>query len=59
MITVYMISAKLEQYTSMVDLIGHAGHLQETEYDKVDALETTSLHGGCCLGLAEFIVTWR
>ncbi len=59
MITVYMISAKLEQYTCMVDLIGHAGHLQETEYDKVDALETTSLHGGCCLGLAEFIVTWR
>jgi hypothetical protein len=59
MITVYMISAKLEEYTCMVDLIGHSGHLQETEYDKGDALETTCLHGGCCLGLAEFIVTWR
>ncbi len=59
MITVYMISAKLEQYTCMVHLIGHAGHLQETEYDKGDALETMCLHGGFCLGLAEFIVMWR
>ncbi len=59
MITVYIIFAKLEQYTCMVDLIGGAGHLQETEYDKGDALQTTCLHGGCCLGLAEFIVTRR
>ncbi|KAH9532406.1 hypothetical protein CY35_19G091900 [Sphagnum magellanicum] len=31
MITVYMISAKSEHYTCMVDLLGHAGHLQEAE----------------------------
>jgi hypothetical protein len=59
MITVYMIFAKVEQYTCMIDLIGGAGHLQETEYDKGDALQTMCLHGGCCLGLAEFIVTRR
>ncbi len=27
----YMISAKLEHYTCMVNLLGHAGHLQEAE----------------------------
>jgi pentatricopeptide repeat protein len=31
MSTVYMISAKLEHYTCMIDLLGHAGHLQEAE----------------------------
>ncbi|CAK9204390.1 unnamed protein product [Sphagnum troendelagicum] len=31
MVTVYMISAKLEDYTCMVDLLGRAGHLQEAE----------------------------
>jgi pentatricopeptide repeat protein len=31
MVTDYMISAKLEHYTSMVDLFGRAGHLQEAE----------------------------
>jgi hypothetical protein len=31
MITVYMISAKSEHYTCMVDLLGCAGHLQEAE----------------------------
>jgi pentatricopeptide repeat protein len=31
MITDYMISAKLEHYTCMVDLLGRAGHLQEAE----------------------------
>ncbi|KAH9550457.1 hypothetical protein CY35_10G073200 [Sphagnum magellanicum] len=31
MVTYYMISAKLEHYTCMVDLLGHAGHLQEVE----------------------------
>ncbi len=31
MVTDYMISAKLEHYTCMVDLLGHAGHLQEVE----------------------------
>jgi hypothetical protein len=29
--TVYMISAKLEHCTCMIDLLGHAGHLQEAE----------------------------
>ncbi len=31
MVTDYMISAKLEHYTCMVDLLGHAGRLQEAE----------------------------
>jgi len=31
MATVHMISAKLEHYTCRVDLLGHAGHLQEAE----------------------------
>ncbi len=31
MVTDYMISGKLEHYTCMVDLLGHAGHLQEAE----------------------------
>ncbi len=31
MTTVHMISPKLEHYTCMVDLRGHAGHLQEAE----------------------------
>ncbi|KAH8968158.1 hypothetical protein BDL97_03G115500 [Sphagnum fallax] len=31
MTTVHMISPKLEHYTCMVDLLGHAGHLQEAE----------------------------
>jgi hypothetical protein len=31
MITDYRISAKLEHYTCMVDLLGHSGHLQEAE----------------------------
>jgi pentatricopeptide repeat protein len=31
MTTVYMVSAKLEHYTCMVDLLGRAGYLQEAE----------------------------
>ncbi len=31
MVTDYMISAKLEHYTCMVDVLGRAGHLQEAE----------------------------
>jgi pentatricopeptide repeat protein len=31
MVTDYRISAKLEHYTCMVDLLGHSGHLQEAE----------------------------
>jgi pentatricopeptide repeat protein len=31
MATVHMISAKLEHYTCMVDLLGRGGHLQEAE----------------------------
>ncbi len=30
-ITLYMISAWLEHYTCMADLLGHAGHLQEAK----------------------------
>jgi pentatricopeptide repeat protein len=29
MITVYIISAELDHYTSMINLLAHAGHLQE------------------------------
>ncbi len=32
MIRHYMIRAKLEHYTCMVDLLGHAGHTQEAEH---------------------------
>jgi pentatricopeptide repeat protein len=31
MINDYMIAAELEHYTCMVDLLGHAGNLQEAE----------------------------
>jgi pentatricopeptide repeat protein len=31
MIKDYMIAAELEHYTCMVDLLGHAGNLQEAE----------------------------
>jgi pentatricopeptide repeat protein len=31
MSTIHKISAKLEHYTCMVDLLGRAGHLQEAE----------------------------
>jgi hypothetical protein len=31
MVMDYMISAKLGHYTCMVNLLGHAGHLQEAE----------------------------
>jgi hypothetical protein len=31
MVTYYMTSAKLEHYTYMVDLLGHAGHVKEVE----------------------------
>jgi hypothetical protein len=41
MSTVYRMSAKLEHYTYMVDLLGRAGHLQEAEsMIKANALYT-------------------
>jgi pentatricopeptide repeat protein len=60
MVTDYMISAKLEHYTCMVDLLGHAGHLQEAE-NMVMAMHVNHrwLHGWLCSVLAEFMVTWR
>jgi pentatricopeptide repeat protein len=51
MVTDYMICAKLDHYTCMVDLFGHAGHLQGREYGHGNALETTC---GC---MDDF--TWR
>jgi pentatricopeptide repeat protein len=35
--TVYMVSAKLEHCICIVNLLGCAGHLQETEYDEGNA----------------------
>jgi pentatricopeptide repeat protein len=50
MVTEYMISAKLEHYTCMVDLLGRAGHLGGREYGHGNALSTTC---GCLDGLAQ------
>jgi pentatricopeptide repeat protein len=52
----YMISAKSEHYTCMVDLLGRAGHLQEAE-NIIKAMPCTPsvLHGRLCLVLAEFL----
>jgi hypothetical protein len=50
-ITNYMISAKLEHYTYMVDLLGHLGHLQGAKNLikampwKPDVVAWTALHG--------------
>ncbi len=56
----YMISAKSEHYTCMIDLLGCAGHLQEAE-NIIKAMPCTPsvLHGRLCLVLAEFMVIWR
>jgi pentatricopeptide repeat protein len=60
MVTNYMISAKLEHYTCMVDLLGHAGHLQEVE-NMVMAMpwKPHVVHGWLYLVLAECMVMWR
>ncbi len=52
MITVYMISAELDHYTSMINLLAHAGHLQE-------AVNHMWLQAQLSLVLAEFMVIWR
>jgi pentatricopeptide repeat protein len=59
MTTVYMVFAKLEHYTCMVNLLGCAGHLQETE-NMIKAmphkphvkalLSTSSIHGNVRMG---------
>ncbi len=60
MSTVYMISAKLEHYTCMVDLLGRAGRLQEAENMIKPMLRNQLwLFGRLCLVLAEFMVMWR
>jgi pentatricopeptide repeat protein len=57
---IHMISAKLEHYASMVDLFGHAGHLQEAEkVIKEMPINQMQLCGELCLVLAEFMVMWR
>jgi pentatricopeptide repeat protein len=57
---IHMISAKLEHYDSMVDLFGHAGHLQEAEkVIKEMPINQMQLCGELCLVLAEFMVMWR
>jgi hypothetical protein len=59
MVTDYMISAKLEHYTCMVDLLCH-GHLQEVE-NMVMAVpwKLHVAHGWLYFLLAEFMVMWR
>jgi pentatricopeptide repeat protein len=59
MSTVYMISANLKHYTCMVDLLGHAGHLQEAEnMIKASPVNQMWLCGWLCSVLAEFMVMW-
>jgi pentatricopeptide repeat protein len=59
MIRDYMIPAKLEHYTCMVDLLGHAGHLQEAE-NMVMAMPCKPQAAAwmALLGAAEFMVMW-
>jgi hypothetical protein len=60
MVTEYIISAKLERYTFMDDLLGCAGHLQEAENMvitmpcKLDVAAWVA-----CFALAEIVVIWR
>jgi pentatricopeptide repeat protein len=58
MVTDYMILAKLEHYTCMVDLLGCAGHLQEAE-NMVMAMPCTPHVDAWMALLAEFMVMWR
>ncbi len=58
MVTDYMISAKLEHYTFMVNLLGCAGHLQRI-WSWQCPVNHMWLHGWLCLVLAEFVVMWR
>jgi hypothetical protein len=60
MSTVYMIPAKLVHYTCMVDLLGHAGHLQDVEIMiKEMPCNQMLFCGGFCSVLAEFMIMWR
>jgi len=59
-ITVYMISAKLEYYSCMVDLLDCASNLQEAENTIMECpVNQMWLHGWLCSVLAEFMVMWR
>jgi hypothetical protein len=59
-ITVYMISAKLEHYSCMVDLLDCASNLQEAENTVMECpVNQMWLHGWLCSVLAEFMVMWR
>jgi len=60
MSTVYMIPGKLVHYTCMVDLLGHAGHLQDVEIMiKEMPCNQMLFCGGFCSVLAEFMIMWR
>ncbi len=60
MSTFYMIPAKLVHYTCMVDLLGHAGHLQDVEImNKEMPCNQMLFCGGFCSVLAEFMIMWR
>ncbi len=47
MVMVYMISPKLERYTCMVNVLGHAGHLQEAENMLKMMPDKSSMPGTC------------
>ncbi len=58
MTTVYMVSAKLEHYTCMVDLLGCAGYLQEAE--NMIKARPHKVHVNVWKALlAGFMVMWR
>jgi pentatricopeptide repeat protein len=60
MVTDYMISIKFEHYTCMVNLLGHAGHLEEAEKLVMAMPYEPHVADGCLFSaLAEFLGTWR
>ncbi|CAM6063031.1 unnamed protein product [Sphagnum tenellum] len=59
-ITLYMISAWLDHYTCMADLLGHADHLQEAEnMIKQCPVNEMWLHGWLCSVLAKSMILWK
>jgi hypothetical protein len=61
MITCYMICAKLEHYTCMLNLLVCIGHLQESEnmINRMPCKPHVVCHGCLCWALAKFMVMWR
>jgi hypothetical protein len=60
MISDYVIPAKLEHYNCMVDLLGHAGHLQEAQNMVMGmSCKPDVATWRPCSALAESMVMWR